>query len=383
MNHLKFVYFGRLDYEKGFDEIIELIQNLNSSNLEKIVTIYIFGDGEYRQLLEDEISTITNKYLYVRYFGWVSKELINKYLDESHFCLMPSRFLETFWLSALEAMEFGLPVIWPQKWSLKRFVFDEFNTQNHLNLSELIFKIVEDIDSIDYEWFSSKSVEISGIFTISKWIENFWKIDKYHRWKKILLVSDYITNIWWIEKYIYDIRDILKTIWYNVELFWWDIESGSKKKFWLFATALNIPYYLKLKKVLQQYDPDVIRFHSLVRFLGWLPFSLVQNSNAIKMIMYHDFWYFHPYPSKIYDEKQLEDEFSLVWFIKQANLKFWILLPVKFILVLFKFISLRLIKNYIIKNIDVNLVPSDYMVDIVKDKYWQDLNVLELPHFKK
>ncbi len=47
----------------------------------------------------------------IYFFGWQSQEMIRNVLKVSHFSLMPSRFLETFGLSALESLSEGIPVI--------------------------------------------------------------------------------------------------------------------------------------------------------------------------------------------------------------------------------------------------------------------------------
>ncbi|MFZ5341895.1 MAG: hypothetical protein ACOZBL_05165 [Patescibacteria group bacterium] len=39
---------------------------------------------------------------------------------------------------------------------------------------------------------------------------------------------------------------------------------------------------------------------------------------AKKFIMFHDFGYFHPYPSKVYEESQLDYKLSLKSFLMEA-----------------------------------------------------------------
>lgn len=51
----------------------------------------------------------------IRFFGWQTQSVIRDFLGISHFALMPSRFLETFGLSALESLSEGVPVIGFQK----------------------------------------------------------------------------------------------------------------------------------------------------------------------------------------------------------------------------------------------------------------------------
>ena len=63
----------------------------------------------------------------VHYFGRKPLDEIKKYLPNIDYCLMPSEFLETFWLSALNALSWWVPVIWYKKWWLEPFIFQECN----------------------------------------------------------------------------------------------------------------------------------------------------------------------------------------------------------------------------------------------------------------
>jgi len=49
--------------------------------------------------------------------------VIEKYLSNIDYCLMPSEFLETFGLSALNALAWGIPVIGYRKGGMEKFVF--------------------------------------------------------------------------------------------------------------------------------------------------------------------------------------------------------------------------------------------------------------------
>lgn len=61
----------------------------------------------------------------VVYFGQVSGGRVTEALSRSHYMLMPSRFLETFGLSALEAIESGVPVIGFDQGGLSQFLLSE------------------------------------------------------------------------------------------------------------------------------------------------------------------------------------------------------------------------------------------------------------------
>jgi glycosyltransferase involved in cell wall biosynthesis len=59
--------------------------------------------------LEKELLPLVGKN--VHYFGWQPHEKIKSYLENIDYCLMPSEFLETFGLSALYDLSWGIPVI--------------------------------------------------------------------------------------------------------------------------------------------------------------------------------------------------------------------------------------------------------------------------------
>jgi glycosyltransferase involved in cell wall biosynthesis len=61
----------------------------------------------------------------VVYFGHRSQQEVKQALCSAHYMLMPSRFLETFGLSALEAISYGVPVIGYAKGGLAQFLLSE------------------------------------------------------------------------------------------------------------------------------------------------------------------------------------------------------------------------------------------------------------------
>ena len=78
-------------------------------------------------------------------------------------------------------------------------------------------------------------------------------------------------------------------------------------------------------------------------------------------MMYHDLGYFHPYPSKVQTPEEVKD-LSFTSFIKMANSKN----PFKLVFVAGKWLSLRLLKKTFNTHIDKHLVPSSFMVPLIK-----------------
>lgn len=65
-------------------------------------------------LREDEIENLMKNLIEepkIYFFGFQPQKLVHSFLAISHFLLVPSRFLETFGLVALESLARGIPVI--------------------------------------------------------------------------------------------------------------------------------------------------------------------------------------------------------------------------------------------------------------------------------
>ncbi|MBP7847654.1 glycosyltransferase [Patescibacteria group bacterium] len=83
-------------------------------NLSKKVSLHIFGDGE----LKDKIPSLP----FVTYHGHLPKEQVIPIWKTCHFTIMPSQFLETFGLTALDSISLGVPVIAYPKGALLQFL---------------------------------------------------------------------------------------------------------------------------------------------------------------------------------------------------------------------------------------------------------------------
>ncbi len=112
---MRCIHFGRLVHEKGSDRIVDLAEQiLTRSDFGVVLDIY--GDGPFgKEILQrfsgklgffdgTKDSSIAELGYTVAYYGHRPKQVIEAALQRSHYLLMPSRFLETFGLSALESI---------------------------------------------------------------------------------------------------------------------------------------------------------------------------------------------------------------------------------------------------------------------------------------
>lgn len=380
MKKINLIFFGRLEREKWFDLILDLIENYKNSNF---FDFEICGDGKYKK----DIKKMASKFDNVNYHWWVGKDKLNELLEKAHFSLMPSRFLETFGLTGLESLKKGVPVIGFGKGGCQKFIFQQLDILNYSKDSDIqgLVKMLEKIKKYDKSKlnnFSQDARQIANKFSKERWLKRFENIvGSAYENTKILMVSDFMMDIGGIEKYIFETKDLLEKQGYIVQTFGYNDSTDSMNRKdkvkgviqWLF----NRKYGQKLKEKINEFDPDIIWYHSILRFLGWKSINVAKSADIKKIMMYHDFGYFYPFPSKLSDISQIE-KLSLFNFLKSAGTYN----PVWLFLVFLKYVSIKLIKWQIKKDIDMNLVPSKFMEKVVKKQYDIDQDKIQtLPHY--
>ena len=385
------LFYWRLEKEKWFDQLVLAIKELNKRKVD--YEIFIF----WKWSLELQLFEVHDKN--VHFFGWKPLDEIKKYLANIDYCLMPSEFLETFGLSALNALSWWVPVIWYKKWGLEPFIFQECNLflAKWDTTSERIVSIVEKLakktnperikDKEELEW---KFKKLLPEYTEDARYERFLKFanSKDEDKKKILIISDFINKAGWIETYIHDVKNLLESHWHEVILQWSTLPAWSKwlwkKRFWLFLSPFNFWNTENLKEVLKNEKPDIIWFNSLLRWLGpnvvktaW-KWRKKKKSDCKFWMMYHDFGYFYPFPSELYYIEDCKTPLTKKNFTSAYKWKN----PITKLAVLCKFYWLQPLKKILKKEIDLHLSPSDCITNIARDSYWiSEKKCKSFPHF--
>ena len=404
------LFYWRLEKEKWFDQLVLAIKELNKRKVD--FEIFIF----WKWSLESQLFEVHDKN--VHFFGWKPLDEIKKYLANIDYCLMPSEFLETFGLSALNALSRWVPVIWYKKWWLEPFIFQECNLflAKWNTTAERIVSIVEKLakktnperikDKEKLEW---KIKELLPEYTEDAryerflWLVSSWtnvkdlkrntkdpsaKTSEWHHKEKVLIVSDFINKAWWIETYIHDVKNLLESRWHKVILRWSTLPAWSKwqrkKRFWLLLSPFNFWSVNSLNEVLEEEKPDIIWFNSLLRWLGpnvvktaW-KWRKKDKSDCKFWMMYHDFGYFYPFPSQLYHIENCRTPLTKQNFTSAYKWKN----PITKLAVWFKYYWLQPLKKVLKKEIDLHLAPSDCITNIARDSYWiQDKKCKSFPHF--
>ena len=420
------LFYWRLEKEKWFDQLVLAVKELNKRKVD--FEIFIF----WKWSLESQLFEVHDKN--VHFFWWKPLDEIKKYLANIDYCLMPSEFLETFWLSALNALSWWVPVIWYKKWWLEPFIFQECNLflAKWNSTSERIVSIVEKLakktnperikDKEELEW---KIKKLLPEYTEDAWYDRFlnlvklfpplWKegdhevMEDFHSWnkkipsakavsplnkgehddkQKILIISDFINKAWWIETYIHDVKNLLESHWHEVILWWSTLPSWFKwkwkKRLWLVLFPFNFWSSDNLKNILDKEKPDIIWFNSLLRWLGPNVVKIAwkwrkENKADCKFwMMYHDFGYFYPFPSELYFIEDCKTPLTKKNFVSAYR---WNNVVSK-LAVWFKYYRLQPLKKVLKKEIDLHLAPSDCVTIIARDSYKiSEKKCRSFPHF--
>ena len=188
---LGLLFLGRLEKEKGFDLIYDFISQYPGKELP--FDRYIFGSGSY----ESGILELSYHFKQIHFFGWKPLSEVERYLENIDYCMMPSRFLETFGLSAINILQQGIPIVGFKKGGLIPFIQDEYAI----------------------EQLAQQSKDIANRYTVEKRYERFLSLTGTKKPQKIVLVSDFINKIGGIETYLHDTKYLLQQHGHQVKLF--------------------------------------------------------------------------------------------------------------------------------------------------------------------
>lgn len=330
-------YIGRLVQEKGILIVLECIKR---SILEKRnIVWHICGDGEYI----DNFKEMNHPWVIVHWY--VDKNKLIEILSYTDMVFMPSLFLETFGLVALETLVYWVPVCGFSKWWLQDFISPVLclDSENPVNS---FFAI---LDKKDFPVMNVSN------YTYDLWIKKLRELTDWQQ--KILLVNDYISNVGWAEEYVLMLRDSLISIGKDVELFGytWRMSRSIRITFMLltpFAFWRKSALFRKIKI----FSPDIIWMHSISRYIGphWL--SAIYSFECKKYITHHDLGIISPRPSQIYNESDIPLSPNIGdWIPKQINIFLIVLVLWKWAMISWLWLFLRTSNT-------LHILPSKWML---------------------
>ena len=241
-----FVFFGRLVPEKGFDSLIPVFRKVLDDP--SAIRFAVFGDGPLREELLracsghpgfHDCSSVSDGDCRQRfeslpsgsvaYFGRRDFAVIDPVLRACDASFVPSAFLETFGLSALESLSCGVPVAGFAKGGIVPFLLDDrlrlpdpaTESPNSPASAERFEKAVlalADVPDETWERWKGLAKERASEYSeeaFRRSVRKFFPPEV----RKILLVTDFVSNIGGIETYVRNLADTLRSMGYEVRTY--------------------------------------------------------------------------------------------------------------------------------------------------------------------
>jgi len=144
-----FVYFGRLESEKGLYTLFESIKNLPENESGSKAVFKIIGEGAIKEELH-EIAR-RNGMHNVKFFGYLTGENLFAEIKKADVVIIPSEWYENYPVSVMEAFALSKPVIGARIGGIPEMVKDNetgltFESGNPSDLSEKIAYVIKNPD---------------------------------------------------------------------------------------------------------------------------------------------------------------------------------------------------------------------------------------------
>lgn len=308
-NSLHILFASRLVEEKWVDILIEAIEKTRTHPiLSEQISWTIASDGLY----DSKIRELAEKNPSVQYLGKVSQERLASLYREGDILFMPSRFLETFGLTALESLACGTPVVGFRKGWLVSFIPEELALDPNHPVDSFIDILEkyrnENLPLIDVSLYSQKT-----------WIESLDTLFKDD--KQILLIHDYADRIGWAEYYVEGVSQSLRSLGREVEIFSYSgITTPWKRRIMFICSIFAFWRGTRLSHMLEKTRPDVIWMHSILRYVWPWGISAVgkyvgEYPNTRIYLSHHDVGLMAPFPQYITLESEIPRDATFFSFL--------------------------------------------------------------------
>lgn len=356
MKKIDILFASRLVEEKWVDIVIDVIKrSITDSSLSENIHWHITSDWIY----ENEIRALQILYSEkITYYGKVNQAKLAALYRSCSLLLMPSRFLETFWMTALEATVCWVMVVWPKKWWLTPFI-EKSNEIDQTHPVESIVWIIR--KTILWENTFIKNSSLNN-FSEEAWKERFYKI--FPPGKRVMVIHDYKELIWWAEYYIETILSFMKKHAYRSKFYSYRGKTSIwKRRFVFILSIISFWRYFSLKKELEGFSPEAIWLHSVLRYIGpWGMYAVWKYKEkypeTLIILAHHDVGLLAAFPQYIEQESEIPDSRYLKDFIPK-KLTWWK-----------KILS---ISKWIYKEILIFLLPKNTKHMIFSDFLWKKI----------
>lgn len=367
-NTISLLFASRLVEEKGVDILIDCIEKIQDDpTLSGRVFWNIVSDGEYAS----QIESLTQKYpKNVHYFWKVNPQKLSQMYRENDLFFMPSRFLETFWLTALESLASGTPVLGFSKGGLTSFIPDSLALDPHNPVSDCLSKIHFFLES-----GLPQPISIDE-FRKEIWIEKLKNL--FSPARNIVILHDYLEKIGWAEYYVDTVRSTLRSLGFSENIFAYLGKTSPWKRRILFILSIfSVHRFFQVCTFLRKTKPGVIWMHSVLRYIGfWWVLAVKRYQKKYPdtqiFLAHHDVGLLAAYPQLITEVSQIPKTNRLSDFIPK-NLSL-----LKRFQSIYKWLYIQMLKIALPKDIR-HTVFSPFLISSVQSHFPGDSVVL-FPH---
>ena len=167
-------YLGRLDSSKGVLDLIKAFIIYKNESKDSKMILNISGSGSQ----ESEIKELIKNNASIHYFGRLTYEKIDDYLNKSHFAIIPSKF-DNLPTVGLESMMNNTPLLISNKTGLTKYLKDGyecFKFDSDVDSMVSLFKKVEkNIDRQEQMGINARNTFLS-LFSVENYCNVFSKI---------------------------------------------------------------------------------------------------------------------------------------------------------------------------------------------------------------
>lgn len=318
------LFASRLVWEKGVDILIAAIEaTLEHEVFSEKIIWHICGKGTH----EAEIFFLEKKFPGKILYHWLlSQQWLATLYRQADVLFMPSRFLETFWLTALESLASGTPIIGIRKWGLTPFIHKDLAIDESSPIPSFLH-------ILEMFWDTTMPLIPVRKYGKKQWLREFREL--INPIGKTLLVHDYRETIGWAEIYLSQLEDAFRDE--GLEYLRYSYNKSTtplKRKLLFLFSAFDISRFFSLYVYTYRKKIKTIWVHSFLRYIWYwwlLGLIKIRKKNMAKLyISHHDLGLIAPFPQDITSEEDIplnttKEAFiaGLSWLKKYVALAKW------------------------------------------------------------
>ena len=172
-NSLNLLYAGRLTENKGVDTIINALKLIDNR-----VQLTIIGNGDTLNKLK-QITKKNKLDKKINFINFQKRKKLWEYFKKFNIIITPTKKIEAFCLTAIEAQAHGLPVIYSSTGGMKSAIGKSgimFKAGDYNDLANKINYLISNNNLLSY--YSNQSIINAKKYKISKTQKMFWDISR-------------------------------------------------------------------------------------------------------------------------------------------------------------------------------------------------------------